>query len=161
VTATDCAGNQSEPRFTPNLPRALQDDNTSTTALSGSISYAGRWKVSHCACWSAATTHKTWAAGARATYTSNFERGERLALVMAKGPDRGKAKIFVDGHYRTTINTYAPTRQHRIVVWQSWMPAGEHTVEIVNKATPGHPRIDLDAVVVSRFGTFDWRSRLP
>jgi hypothetical protein len=66
---------------------------------------------------------------------------------MEKNADRGSARILVDGVTRTTVNTFATTAQHRQVVFTDTMTAGKHTISVVNLATPGHPRIDLDAFI--------------
>jgi hypothetical protein len=65
---------------------------------------------------------------------------------MAKAPDRGSAKIYVDGKVDATVDTHAAVAQNRIIVWQHALGKGAHTVKLVNLATKGHPRIDLDAV---------------
>lgn len=61
---------------------------------------------------------------------------------------RSSAAIYVDGVYRKTINTNASKTKHRVVVWQAIYKPGKHTLRVVNKGTPGHPRIDLDAVLL-------------
>jgi len=45
------------------------------------------------------------------------------------------------------IEGESSTTLHREVVWQETLKAGTHTVRVVNKATAGHPRIDVDAVL--------------
>ena len=37
----------------------------------------------------------------------------------------------------------------QVVVWQGTLSTGNHIVKVVNLATPGRSRIDLDAVVVN------------
>jgi len=72
--------------------------------------------------------------------------GAHVALIMAKGPARGKAAIYFDGHYVKTIDTYAPANINRIVMWDKELQGtSNHTIKIVNLATPGRPRIDIDA----------------
>ena len=61
-------------------------------------------------------------------------------------PNRGEARIKLDGANQGRIDTYSPTSQNRIVMWQTPpLEAGVHTVTIVNLATEGRPRIDVDA----------------
>ena len=57
--------------------------------------------------------------------------------------------MYVDGKRITTVNTYSATKANRKVVWVRKMGAGTHTITIVNLATTGRPRIDLDAVILS------------
>ena len=45
------------------------------------------------------------------------------------------------------MDTYARSTRHRVLVWEGLFPPGPHTLRVVNLATPGHPRIDLDAVL--------------
>jgi hypothetical protein len=71
-----------------------------------------------------------------------------VALVMAKGPGRGKASLYFDGFYVKTIDTYAPANINRIVMWDKELTGtAKHTIRIVNQATSGHPRIDIDAYI--------------
>ncbi|WP_426561725.1 hypothetical protein ACPPVT_15370 [Angustibacter sp. McL0619] len=45
------------------------------------------------------------------------------------------------------MNTHSTTTLHREVVWLQTLQPGTHTVRVVNKATVGHPRIDVDAML--------------
>ena len=123
-------------------------------AIPGTLSYSGTWTTSSCACWSDGTTRKTTKSGAAATFTFQPEPSHTasktwaLALVMAKGPDRGKAAVYVDGVKVATVDTYSATAVNRTVVWRQTVSSSRHTLRVVNLATKGHPRIDLDAVVV-------------
>ena len=61
----------------------------------------------------------------------------------------------MDGTLKATVNTNSATNRSRIIVWQASIPSGTHKVKVVNSATKGHPRIDLDAVrarVEEQFG---------
>lgn len=64
---------------------------------------------------------------------------------MPKSAKRGSASIVVDGKAVATVNTRSATTVNRVVVWQKWMPAGRHSIKVVNLVTPGHPRVDIDA----------------
>jgi hypothetical protein len=64
---------------------------------------------------------------------------------MPKSANRGSASVVVDGKAVATVNTHSVTTVNRVVVWQKWMPAGIHSIKVVNLATPGHPRVDIDA----------------
>jgi hypothetical protein len=60
--------------------------------------------------------------------------------------------VYVDGVLKGTVDTYAATSQPRMVVWQTavgGVGASNPTIKIVNLATPGRPRIDLDAVLTN------------
>jgi hypothetical protein len=60
-------------------------------------------------------------------------------------------KVYVDGSYATTIDTYAADWSARQVVWsRTWAGSGSHTVKLVVVGTAGRPRVDLDAFLVLR-----------
>jgi hypothetical protein len=69
-----------------------------------------------------------------------------VALIMAKGPARGKAAIYFDGAYVRTVDTYARVNTNRVVIWDKAVSgSADHSIKVVNLATPGRPRIDIDA----------------
>lgn len=137
VRARDCAGNTGTSDVATVSVGFVED-------LSPKVTYRGSWRTARFGGFSGGTTHTTSAAGARADVTVP---GGPVALVMEKAADRGVADVLVDGVRRATVDTHSSTTQHRSIVWQAVLPAGEHTVTVVNRATPGHPRIDLDLVL--------------
>ena len=70
---------------------------------------------------------------------------------MSKGPTLGKFTLSVDGGTPVTVDTYAASRQDRIVVWKSSGLTGDsgHTITITNKATWQRPTIIVDAIFVA------------
>jgi hypothetical protein len=114
------------------------------------LSYRKSWSTSTCKCWSDRTTQKTSKrrASVAVTVPASYGGTHGLGIVMAKGPNRGKAAIRVDGVKVATIDTYSPTKVNRTVVWRQALTSGSHTVKVVNRATPGRPRIDIDAFVL-------------
>ena len=46
------------------------------------------------------------------------------------------------------MDTFDSARAHRQIVWETGLSSGTHTIKVVNLATPGHPRIDIDGVVI-------------
>ena len=84
-------------------------------------------------------------AGARATFTFS---GYAVSWVAAKGPNRGSAAVYVDGHLARRISLHAASPQARSIVFaKRWAGNGAHTLEIVNLGTAGHSRVDVDAFV--------------
>jgi hypothetical protein len=82
------------------------------------------------------------------TVVNGAGTNKHVALIMAKGPARGKASIYFDGVYVKTIDTYAATNINRVVMWDKALTgSANHTIKIVNQATAGRPRIDIDAYV--------------
>lgn len=78
--------------------------------------------------------------------------GSSLSLVVGKGPKKGKAKIYVDGVYKKTIDTYSSSTLCRQVIWigNYSNPSVWHTLKVVNSATSGRPRVDIDGFAVKR-----------
>jgi hypothetical protein len=146
VRVRDCAQNI-RAGFVSSLPVVYQENGASYGYGTLATSYTGFWGTSTCTCWSGGFDRRTVAAGARANFV--FPSGGPVALVMEKAPNRGKAKVLVDGVLRRTIDTHAATPTHRSVVWVATLSRARHTVSVVNVATPGRPRIDVDAVMAN------------
>jgi subtilisin family serine protease len=77
--------------------------------------------------------------------------GSQVAWIASRGPDRGRAKVIVDGALVATVDLYRASRQHRQVMFlASWDTPGAHTIKIQVVAKGGQssgPRVDLDAFV--------------
>lgn len=151
VTARDCAGNTSSVTY-GGQPAVRQEDGSSTVydVRPMTFSYGGTWSTSECTCASGGKQRATRASGASLTLEHSTDRGDYVGLVMAQGPGRGSAAVYVDGARVATVDTYAATNKNRVIVFKRWLSAGDHTIKVVNLATPGHPRIDVDAVLTSR-----------
>ena len=115
----------------------------------GTITYSGAWSQVNCTCFLNGHTRRTSSLNARATFTHTYESGDHVALVMAKGPGRGRAAIRVDGVIVSTIDTYAAANTNRVVVFERMMAGGTHTLSVTNLATSGRSRIDVDAVITN------------
>ena len=150
VIARDCAGNVQrsggaypmwvwqEDGFSPFPPHPNQP----------TISWSGPWTVQTGAWASGGRQRFTTADGASTRFTARFEVGQHVGLVMAKGPDRGSAAIYVDDVRVGTVDTHAAANDNRRIVFDQRMAAGTHTLSIVNLGTAGHPRIDVDAYLL-------------
>jgi hypothetical protein len=155
VQAYDDADNSVERSIYGAELLVAQDDNTKTAESSMRgvrVEYKGVWATTSCACFAAGTTHRTKAKNAAVVITVRVPAAEdvrRVALVMDTAPQRGRARVKVDGKLKTTINTAAAVTAHRIVVWAGTLGVGKHEIRVVNLATPGRPRIDFDAVVIN------------
>ncbi len=128
--------------------QVFQEDGTDLTMErpDANITTKGPWRESFCDCWLGGKVLRTSKKWARMTYTFEASEDQVVAIVMPMAPNRGKAKIKVDGVRRGTVDTYSPTRDNRIVVWQTEpLEAGVHTITVINLATEGRPRIDVDA----------------
>jgi subtilisin family serine protease len=115
---------------------------------SSTIAYGGWW----------GRVRNVWASGGQTSYATHpgasatFRfTGRAFAMIAPKGPTRGSAKLYVDGHYISTFSLYRSTWTPRIVVAaRSWPVSGAHSVNVVVVGTAGHPRIDIDAFAVLR-----------
>jgi hypothetical protein len=155
VQAFDFQGNSVERAVRGAYLTVLQDDGSKSTldqAAAMSVHYTGAWQTSNCACFAGGTTHKTTAKNAAAIVDVNVPASEgvrKVGLVMEKAAGRGKARVLVDGVAKATVDTGATTAKHQTVVWQGSLSTGNHVIRVVNLATPGRARIDLDAVIAN------------
>lgn len=75
-----------------------------------------------------------------------------FGVVVTKGPAFGSATVYLDGQPAGTIDCHAATlRKRKIAIVFSPDRAGfdsQHDLTIVNLATPGHPRLEIDAMTM-------------
>ncbi len=139
LRATDGAGNTSA--FSLGRPfrvRATQESGAGVT-------YAKQWQTVASSDAASGSLAFSRVAGARATFTFS---GYAVSWVAARGPNRGSAAVYVDGHLARRISLHATTPQARSIVFaKRWAGNGTHTLEIVNLGTAGHSRVDVDAFV--------------
>jgi hypothetical protein len=145
VRVRDCHHNITR-GFVSFEPAVFQEDGSSYGYGGVTTSYTGTWRISHCLCWSAHATRYSTTEGATATFT--FDHAGPVGLVMEKAPNRGRIQVLVDGVLRASPDTYSATPTHRSVVWIGTLRgSGTHTVTVVNLATSGRPRVDVDAML--------------
>jgi hypothetical protein len=122
------------------------------------INYSSGWSASTCFCYHNYDAIKTTVKGASATFQLPYttDGQSHLALVMSVGPKRGSFDLYIGGVFKKCVSTYAPVSEDRIVVANvsvsynaSYTPNGVPPVTIVNRATPGHPKLTLDAVLTN------------
>jgi hypothetical protein len=140
INVRDCAGNTTSVLRPAAFP-AIEKDYGPTVPKG--------WSRTSCACAMGDSMLRTSTYHAALSTVVNGEGvNKHVALIMAKGPGRGQAAIYVDGTYVKTIDTYAPANTNRIVMWDRALAGtADHTIKVVNLATPGHPRIDIDGYV--------------
>lgn len=113
---------------------------------SGSISYSKGWGRITSPSYDGRYAMSTRLPGAFATYSFV---GTDFAWISTRSPVRGSARVSVDGKYLTTVNLYSPDTQVRQIVFsRSWSSLARHTIRIEAVGTAGHPRVDIDALVV-------------
>jgi type VII secretion-associated serine protease mycosin len=145
VTAIDRAGNVATAGGEVFVVEARQE-------TSPSITYAGTWTRSYVR---SAYGHYLKSAGARGAWARCTFTGMAAALVAPRGPDRGKAAVYVDGVFVKTIDLYSSTARPRLMVFsRGWVDAGTHVLELRALGTKSRRsagrRIDIDACVLLR-----------
>jgi hypothetical protein len=142
VRARDVAGNTGSWRTASDFRASVIQDTSSL------LERTGTWKTSVSTSWSRGSAASATASGA--TITRSFT-GRSVAWVGAVGPTRGSARVLIDGVAVATVNLHAATLAHRRIVYaKTWPAAGTHTISIVVSGTAGHPRVDVDALVIIR-----------
>jgi len=92
------------------------------------ISYGGVWTPQSVTSAYGGALQYTTVTGAKATFGFT---GLDVSWVAPKGPDRGKAEVWVDGAKVRTVDLYASAAQPRKAVYtQSWGVPGSHTLEV-------------------------------
>ena len=120
-----------------------------TQDTSTSVKYSSGWhKKSASAVFSGGTAAFTSRSG---SWTSLRFSGRAIAWVTALGPTHGKVKVYVDGVYVKTVDTYAATSSYRVLAYtRTWSATGTHTLKLVAVVTASRPRVDLDAFAILR-----------
>ncbi len=144
VRAQDTSGNWSRWAQGPSFKVEAYQENSTT-----GVSYpSGTWTRSYLSGAYGSYIRRASAAGATARFSF---QGRNVGWVATKASNRGKADVYVDGVYQTTVDLYSSTQQTRQVVFQrSWNTSGSHTVEVRLQGTSGRPYGDVDAFVALR-----------
>lgn len=144
VRAQDLAGNWSGWIEGPSLSaRGYDQGHTSVTYPTGTWT-----RVDSAAFYAGAVKYAT-AAGARARFSFT---AREVGWVSTKGPNRGKAEVWVDGTKVAVVDLYSPTVQPREVVFRrAWATSGSHAAVVVltgtKNASSTNPRVDIDGFV--------------
>lgn len=113
---------------------------------SRAIRWTGTWRTGTSPSYWGGRDRYATAAGARAGLTFT---GRSFAWVGSVGPSRGWARVYVNGTLVRSVNLYAPTNVNRRILFAtSWSVARSRTITIRISGTAGHPRGDIDALVV-------------
>ncbi len=114
-------------------------------AKGSSLDYAGAWSRSTDHRFMGRHARYASASGASATWTFT---GREVAWVAAKGHHYGRARIYVDGVLRGTVDLdAAKTRFRRVVFRATWGSSGAHRISI---RAVGDGRVDLDGFELLR-----------
>ena len=134
--ATDGAGNAGESEAFVRIVSAAQESGAT---------YNGRWSAASSAPqWGTVRFSRTRGASASFTFT-----GTEVAWIAQKGPQRGRAWVYVDNVHVANVDLYSGTlRERRVVFTADALSAGQHTLRIVVRATSDRPRVDVDGFIV-------------
>jgi hypothetical protein len=136
VRALDKAGNVGYWDFGAKfVPRLLSD---------ASATYGWTWSVETDPSALDGALHTSSRAGAFARFTFT---GRDVAWIAEKGIGKGRAKVYVDGVLRTTVDLAAAADVPRQIVFRAhWTTAGSHVVKIVVEGTVGRPIVTVDGL---------------
>ncbi len=138
VRATDKAGNVGE-WVTGLRFRVVAYQDTSS-----SVRYKGSWKVMRTASLFGGSSRWT----SNGSVSLSFQ-GSQVAWVGIQGPDRGAARILIDGKSVASVDGHASTRKIRTIVYvRLFEGLGRHAIEVKALGTSGRPRVDFDAFVI-------------
>ena len=108
------------------------------------IGYRGTWRTVTGQAYLGGAARLSKASGATASMTFT---GRSFAWLARRGPDRGRARIFVNGSAVATVDLRATNDQPQRLVWsRTWSTAKPRTITIRVEGTPGRPRVELDAI---------------
>ncbi len=135
ASAIDLAGNSgTSPPVS--VAQFSYQETTATRVKTWSTPTAGTW----------GTTIFSKTKGATATFAFS---GTDVAWVSARGPKRGKAKVYIDGVQKAVVDLKASSAQSSVIVFTaSGLSAGPHTIKIYVNGTSGRPRVDVDGFFV-------------
>jgi hypothetical protein len=115
---------------------------------SSSLTWAGAWTTTSSASYSGGSARYSGVAGASVTYAFS---GRGIGVVFGRGPTRGQVKVYMDGAYLATVDTYAASASYGWVGFaRNFSAYGSHTLKLVVVGTPTRPTVVLDALEVLR-----------
>jgi hypothetical protein len=139
VRAVDRAGNASAMVYGSTFTLSRYGETSSR------IRYGGSWTLTKSSVYWGGQAKRSSSAGANASITVTARSVEWVAR---RGPTYGKAQVYVNGVLKAAVDLYASTYQNQRVVWAgTWSSSASRTITIKVLATPGRPRVDLDAIV--------------
>jgi spore germination protein YaaH len=115
---------------------------------SAGLTWKGIWRTATGPQCSGGSLRFGMGGGASVTYAFT---GRSIAWVAMLGPDRGVARVYVDGLLVSTVDLRSPIVVYRRVAFaRSWSAAGAHSLRVVVAGTAGRPRVDIDAFELIR-----------
>jgi hypothetical protein len=114
---------------------------------SQAIAYSGTWSTMSSPAYWGGQARRSGSADARATLTFT---GRSVAWVARTGPNRGVARVYVNGTRVATIDLYSATTQTQRIVWTgNWTTSASRRITIRVSGTARRPLVDVDAFVAA------------
>ena len=141
VGATDAAGNAALPVDAA----AVTFSKTENTA--SAIRYSAGWRRVGTSSASGGSMASSSTKGSSATFKFS---GAGVAILGPVGPTRGIARVYIDDILAGSLNAYSSAAGSRRILYSKVLETGPHTIRIVLAGPISHPRMDLDALIVTR-----------
>ena len=142
VRALDGAGNVGSWDYGPTIT-PIRVGDTSTR-----VAYSGVWSTSANDAAFGDVVHTSTAPGASASLAFT---ARDIGWLAERGPNRGRAKVYLDGVLKTTIDLQSSTVKPRQIVYRyHWSSSAAHTIKVVAEGTVGRPLINVDGFVYFR-----------
>ena len=140
VQATDVAGNVGAWAYGSAFKLTAYQESSSA------VHWSGTWHTGSSTSFWGGHDRYASAAGAKASLTFT---GRSFAWVGSVGPSRGWAKVYVNGVLVKSVNLNAAANANRRILFTTtWSTARSRTITIRISGTAGHPRGDVDALIV-------------
>jgi subtilisin family serine protease/fibronectin type 3 domain-containing protein len=157
VYAVDTAGNTSETLTHTYQYTSVQSTVTVIEESDSLVQYSGTWYDLTDSKFSGGTAKYSKNQG---NYAELNFFGNEIELLSYTTYGRGKADIYIDGVYDSTIDMYTPDRQYQYSVYKkAGLPGGAHTIRIENigEKNPSSTStvITIDAFVVTSIDSGD------
>ena len=122
------------------MPRLVQDSNDT-----GVLEWSPEWAVLRSRSALGNTVRRTEQPGSSVSYTFT---GKGVALIGTRGPDFGRANIYIDGVLQKQINLRARKERWRHIVYaQHWNKSATRTITVEVVAGPAGSKFHFDAAV--------------
>ena len=144
VRAVDGAGNESLPATSARYLIQGWPETPSPGAFCRvpSVTYAGHWATSRSAAYLDGAARYSVSVGASVSFRFC---GKSVAVIGRRGPTSGRARVYVNGVYLTTIDLYSPTVQDgRVIFHRYWSTTATRTVRLVLAGPTTRPRVTID-----------------
>jgi hypothetical protein len=77
--------------------------------------------------------------------------GRAVGVVASTGPNRGRAKIYVNNNLVGRVDLYSRTQRWKVLVFtREWARSKERVIRVEVEGTVGRPRVDIDGVLFYR-----------